>query len=312
MLLGRIGASRASTPPPSRTGELITLAARSGQSLAVSIREPRGAVRGTAILLHSMMASRRMWSAPRGRGLEGALVERGLRTLCLDFRGHGDSAPSASQGNRWTYGDLVGEDLPALVESARDRWPNDRMTVIGHSLGGHVAAASAAVSLIDIDALVILATNVWLPSFEPNPFLRAKKGAVVRMSRGITRARGFFPARALRLGSDDESAGMMDAWTGWWKRDVWTSDDSKIDYAPALQKLTVPVLAIASLGDKYLCTPDAALRFAKLAVSSQTEFELVRRADDGGPAPDHMELVTTRAAASIWQRIASFCVDRPS
>src|SRR3954467_9781632 len=177
MALGRIGALRVSTPPPSCTGELITLRTRSGQSLAFSLREPRGAIRGTAILLHSMMASRRIWTAPRARGLEGALVERGLRTLCLDFRGHGNSAPGAAQGNRWTYDDLVREDLPALVEAARDRWPRDRLSVIGHSLGAHVAAASAATKHPDIDTLVLLATNVWLPSFEPNPFLRAKKDA---------------------------------------------------------------------------------------------------------------------------------------
>ena len=311
MAIGRIGAARISTPPPGRAGELITLSTRSGQSLAVSLREPRGPVRGTAILLHSMMASRRMWSAPRGRGLEGALVERGLRTLCLDFRGHGNSAPGAAQGNCWTYDDLVREDLPALVEAARDRWPRDRLSIVGHSLGGHVAAASASMGLIDLDTLVLLATNVWLPSFEPNPFLRAKKEAVVRMTRGITRVRGYFPARALRLGSDDESAGMIGGWTSWWRHDRWASDDGSADYSAAMAKLSVRLLAVASVGDGYLCTPDAALRFAKLA-GARTELDLVRRADDGGSAPDHMELVTTREAASVWQRIATFCTDRPS
>jgi predicted alpha/beta hydrolase len=278
----------------------------------VGLREPRSTVRGTVILLHSMMASRRMWTVPRARGLEGALVERGLRTLCLDFRGHGESAPSASQGNRWSYDDLVREDLPAIVEAARDRWPTDRLTIVGHSLGGHVACAAASLELVDVDALVVLATNIWLPSFEPNPYLRTKKDAAARVSRTITRLRGYFPARALRLGSDDESAGVMEAWTDWWRQDRWTSADRTTDYAESLGKLRHPILAVASMGDNYLCTPDAALKFIKLAASSRTEFDLVRRADDGGPAPDHMELVTTRDAASVWQRVATFCIERPS
>src|SRR4051812_47702931 len=121
---GRIGLRRTSAPPPARQAELITLATSSGQSLAISLREPRGPIHGTAILLHSMMSSRRMFQLPAGRCLEAALVERGLRTLCLDFRGHGDSGPAASQGGQWTYEDLVREDIPALVRAARDRWPN--------------------------------------------------------------------------------------------------------------------------------------------------------------------------------------------
>src|SRR5262249_51974407 len=162
--------NRRTISPPARQAELVTLTTSSGQSLTVSLREPRGASRGTVILLHSMMASRTMFDAPRGQGLAHALVERGLRTLSLDFRGH---------GGRWGYDDLVREDLPALARAARDRWPGERLSVVGHSLGGHVAAASVATGVADVDAIVVLATNVWLPQFEGNPVTRAKKQAIV-------------------------------------------------------------------------------------------------------------------------------------
>ena len=303
-----IGRLRRRTPaPPAAPFEIITLKTASGWSLAVEIREPRGPIRGTAILLHSMMASRRIWNSPPEQGVTGVLNERGLRTLALDFRGHGESGPAASKGGIWSYDDLVREDVPALCRAARERWPNDRVTLVGHSLGGHVSIASVSTSLAHPDAIVVLATNVWLRSEEPNPILYARKAATTRLCELATRSRGFFPARALRVGSDDEAAPFMTGWTGWWRRDRWTSDDGHIDYLEAISSLRVPVLSIASLGDHYFCTPTGAVRFIKRAPAGQTRFELVRRADDGGRPPDHMQLVTTRAAVSAWHQVAEFC-----
>jgi predicted alpha/beta hydrolase len=255
-----------------------------------------------------MMASRRMWNNPEEQGVAAVLNEHGLRTLALDFRGHGESGPSASRGGRWSYDDLVREDVPVLCRAARERWPNARLTLVGHSLGGHVSLASLSTSRADADAVAVLATNVWMPSQEPNPLLRARKGAAVRLCEVATRMRGYFPARALSLGSNDEAAPFMESWIGWWKRDRWTSDDLATDYQATLSKLRIPVLAMASLGDHYLCTSACAYRFIKTVPPEWTTIEVVRRADDGGPAPDHMQLVTTRAAASAWHRVAEFCL----
>jgi predicted alpha/beta hydrolase len=236
-----------------------------------------------------------------------ALNEAGLRTLALDFRGHGDSGPNASRGGKWSYDDLVREDVPALCHAVRERWPGDRLTLVGHSLGGHVSLASVSSSLVEPDAMVVLATNIWLRSEEPNPILYAKKAAMVRFCEVATRARGFFPARAFGLGSDDEAAGLTYGWTGWWNRDRWTSDDESVDYLSTMSRIRIPILAIASAGDRYLCTAAGAARFIKRAPAGNTTFEVVRRSDTGDTAPDHMQLVTTRAAASVWPRIAAFC-----
>src|SRR5262249_47721938 len=131
---------------------------------------------------------------------------------------------------------------------------------------------------------------------------------IVEMSRGITRVRGYFPARGLGLGSDDESSVFMFGWTGWWKRDAWTSDDLAVDYAAAMRDLRVPMLALASQGDVLLCPPLGATRFAQFAPKSRVTIEIVRQGDDGDAPPDHMQLVTTRKAASSWQLVATFCI----
>jgi predicted alpha/beta hydrolase len=299
--------SRHPAPPPAES-EVITLATTSGVTLAVELREPRGA-RGTAILLHSAMASRRIWKASGNGGFAGVLAEHGVRTLALDFRGHGDSGICASRGGRWSFDDLVREDLPALCRAVRERWPRDRLTLVGHSLGGLVAIAAVATGLGDADAIVALATNVWLPGEEPNDFLRARKAAMVGVMRALTRARGYFPARAFRVGSDDEAEPYVEGWARNWDRDEWMNDDLGVDYRAAMATLRVPILALASVGDRVLCTPQAAFRFIGRASRANVRFELIRRSDDDGhDPPDHMAMVTTRGAVSSWHDTANFCL----
>jgi predicted alpha/beta hydrolase len=255
------------------------------------------------------MVSRRIWSSPTDGGFAGVLAEHGVRTLALDFRGHGESGMPAARGGRWTFDDLAREDVPALCRAVRERWPKDRLTLVGHSLGGQVGMVAAATGLADADAIALLATNVWLPGEEPHPILRARKGAVVRVMRAATRIAGYFPARALGIGPDDEAAPYIEAWASNWERDRWMSDDLAVDHFAAMSELRMPVLAIASLADSFLCTPQAAFRFVRRADRAKVRFELIRRSDDGASSPpDHMEMVTTRCALSSWHDTANFCL----
>jgi pimeloyl-ACP methyl ester carboxylesterase len=296
--------------PPAPDSEVVMVEMSSGPRLALEIREPRRASLGTAILLHPMMASRRVWNLPREGGVVSTLNDAGLRTLALDFRGHGESGPPASRGGTLTYDELVNEEIPAICRAARERWPAERVTLVGHSLGGHAAMASVAAGACEPDGLVLLATSVWMPSEEQNPVLSAKKAAIARACRGLSRTIGYFPARALGLGSDDEAAPLIESLVGFWRRDRWVSADGSIDYLEEMGNTTIAVLAIASAGDSLMCTPACAARFAKRLPPARAGFELVRQADDGGDPPNHLELLTTKKAVSSWRRIASFCAGR--
>jgi predicted alpha/beta hydrolase len=258
-----------------------------------------------AVLSHAMFARRTEFERPAGGGLAPFLADRGWRTIAFDFRGHGDSGPSASSGGVWGYDDLIQRDLPAVVACARARAKRLPVVVFGHSLGGNAALAAQGAGLLEADAVVAIAANVWMREQEPSRTRWAAKRALMVLVEGISRRRGYFPARALRLGSDDESARFMSALVRFAREGAWTSEDHTLDYAAARSKVTIPVLAMASHGDRLNCNPACAERMIG-ATRGPREFVCVGRADGGGPAPDHMGLVTSGTAMTAWQRAAEW------
>ena len=293
-------AARRGDPPASDGIESVEIHTTDGHALRATVREPRRGerFRGVAVLAHAMFARRSEWEKA---GFAGALSDRGWRTIAFDFRGHGDSGKSASAGADWTYDDLVLRDLPAVTLGARARAKGKKVIVVGHSLGGHVAMAALATGRIDIDGLALVASNVWLPETESSRVRWMAKVALTRAIEEVRLRRGFFPARALRQGSDDEASSYMAAL---WRivRGFWGSEDGRIDYWEAARSVRTPLFALASDGDPINAHVDCAARFALRAAGTVT-FDRLASSDDGSPPPGHMEMVTTAKCASSWGRL---------
>ena len=95
----------------------------------------------TAILLHPLRGDRRsMLSRAR------ALQRNGYSTLLVDLQAHGESI-----GENITVGHLEKHDVRAAVKFVRDTDPNQKIAIIGWSLGG----ASTVLASPDVDVIVL-------------------------------------------------------------------------------------------------------------------------------------------------------------
>ncbi len=298
--------ARRSDAPAGDGAEAVEVHTRDGRALRATVREPaRGAkARGVAVLAHAMFARRSEWERA---AFARFLAERGWRTIAFDFRGHGDSGPGAATGADWTYDDLALVDLPAVVDGARARARGrgrdaKKVIVVGHSLGGHVAVASQATGAMGADGLVLVASNVWLRETEPSGARWLAKLAIARAMDEVCARRGYFPARALRQGSDDEAPSYVAALGRVVASASWTSEDGRVDYGERMRRMRTPVYALASDGDPIHAHPECAARFA-LRAPGRVTFDRIARSDDGGAPPGHMEIVTTARSASAWARM---------
>lgn len=267
--------------PPRASFEELEIHTADGVALrAVMDDPPVGvALAGTCVLGHAMFARKTSFGRRDRPGLAHALAAAGFRTIAFDFRGHGDS-PSSDYG----YDDFVRFDLPSVVSAARARGEDMPVIVVGHSLGGHVALAAQGANLLEADAIVGLAANVWHPALERSLVRRAVKRVIASASiRAVARI-GRVPARALRLGSDDASLRYIDDLFRITRRAAWRSADGTHDYLANLANVTIPVANVVGTKDRLMCHPTAGESFLKRCAGPTALYS--------APA-GHMDLVTS-------------------
>ncbi|MEZ4296557.1 MAG: alpha/beta fold hydrolase [Polyangiaceae bacterium] len=263
------------------------------------------APRAVVLTLHAMMVNRRTMDRPAGRGLASTLAEAGLAVANLDFRAHGDSRPRVTEGALPTYDDYVLHDVPAMLTALRAAFPGLPVAVVGHSLGGHVTLiTSGLLPERAPDALVMLGANLWLPACEPSPLRRLAKRATLTAFVTIARALGTFDAPRLRFGTEAESLPYVEQFVTFWRTDALRSRDGTLDYAAAIARARLPILSVASEGDRLLAHPASVRAFLARAHAARVTHRTVRPGDLSPRAPDHMGLVTSPASRPLWDDIA--------
>lgn len=83
-------------------------------------------------------------TARKYEGLAQALVAAGCNVLVADWPGQGTSLPRPDRRHDYGYRELVEDFVPNLLAMAGRHFPGSRQVLLGHSLGGHVAALYAA------------------------------------------------------------------------------------------------------------------------------------------------------------------------
>lgn len=294
---------RARTKRPLPGSEQIEIRTADGWSLRADVHEPKDEPVGLAVMAHSLMGRRSDFErGVEGTGLVRFFVDRQWRVVVFDFRGHGESGPRPHQGANYGYDDFVVWDLPAIHAFARTRARrNLPVVLIGHSLGGHAGLAAQGVGLVAFDAVLAVGANVWLRALEASRgrwlIKRASLATLLAMCRRLDR----FPARALRLGSDDVARGCCEDLERFARTGEWGSADARVDYLAALARVRVPVLQMVSDGDRIECTPECGARFVAHC-GGPHEILRITRSDNGGAPPDHRGLVTDSGKRSAWER----------
>jgi predicted alpha/beta hydrolase len=246
----------------------------------------RGARR--VLLLHAMMTDGRYFGARKDGGFAQTLADAGLEVYVADFRGHGRSVPPHAGKGDWSFDDLCELDLPALFAATKPH------AIIGHSLGGLVAAAGIALGRIASPALLgLVTTSVWFGG-------SLKRRAIMGAYRGATKLLGRAPIRAVGAGNADESKTYVLQLTDWFRHERWTSLRG-LDYGDALARVTTPTFAVAGAGD-WMCKPADARAIAE-RIPSCDPLRIVGK-EYGDPIdPDHFELFTDPALTTFRREI---------
>lgn len=98
---------------------------------------PPAPSRGAVILIHGYAQNRYTWHSSR-RSFVNYLADDGWDVFNVDLRGHGRSRRFGAPFPR-TMDDYIAEDLPLFVKEARELSGQDRVFLVGHSMGGLIS-----------------------------------------------------------------------------------------------------------------------------------------------------------------------------
>jgi predicted alpha/beta hydrolase len=286
--------------------EARTIHTDDGWVLAAEFLPATSSAWGVAVCGHAMMCNRRTLDRPAGGGLGSTLAAAGLNTFLVDLRGHGESVlpdPSA----QYTYDDVVLRDIPSIVRTVHQWYPDLPLVWLGHSLAGHGAMAALGVHPdLPIAALVNLAGNVWLDALEPSRPMRWIKRAIAECWMGVSRIRGRFPARFLRVGTEDEALPYVAQLVGFSRQGRWGSLDGRHDYLALLERVGTPVFSVVGKADTWMCRPESARLWLEHATASHVTHRVVGDVEGDPVGIDHMGLVTNPAMKPVWNEMVDW------
>ena len=253
--------------------------------------------RPAVLLVHGAFTNHRFWlHATNGSGDGGGLAHflgaAGFDVWLADLRHHGDSAREP-RPLAWTFEDWVLRDAPTLVARIREETGGAPLAWLGHSAGG--AAGLCWLARVGAAAPPPLAAVVTLGTPGPRrlgPLRRTLAASTIAVSRAL----GRFPARALRIGNEDEAAGIIGEWMEWNVRGGWVGTDG-FDYFAGLAGVKTPYLGVAGGADRIFAPP-AACRQVVERVGAECKALAIE------PGLSHRGLVLDeRGRSSCWPNV---------
>ena len=247
------------------------------------------------LMVHGAMSNGRIFHSASGKGLAPFLARAGFDVFVLDLRGRGGSAPAIGPASRHGQTESICEDLPAAHARVRACCGDVPVHWVAHSWGGvlmHRCLLRHPRLLPQVRSCVYFACK---RSIHARNLTRLIQIDLFwnRLARLIIRAAGYLPARALRLGIDNESEKSHRQCMHWARVAPWVDSDDGFDYAAAAREHALPpTLYLAAAHDPCLGHPEDVRRFRDESGRHRSRLHLLARETGYLHDYDHASVLT--------------------
>lgn len=229
------------------------------------------------------------------------LAEDGFVPWILDWRGHGESqAPSAPA----TLDDVANYDLPAALHAVKKFHKQGKVFFVGHSGGGLAMsmwmARNPDLAKEQVHGLVLMAAQATRAAQS------LKNRTLISLIDIFLKVTRSAPGHLLKIGPEPESFALMRQWCKWNLTQKFSGLDG-FDYLQHLSEVTVPVLALAGAGDRFIAPTRGCQELAESFGGNQVQFQQCGRASGYAEDYTHDRLILSKSASvQIWPMISEW------
>lgn len=266
----------------------IRIPAADGFPLAATVFESPAAGAGTVLVVPATGVVRRIYS-----DYARHLADSGFNAITWDWRGTGESRPSALRGFDATMTSWGRDDLAGIIDWATANLPG-QVNAVAHSFGGQ--ALGLAPNGRSLRRIVTIGSQIGYWRLWPAP-VRYKYALLwYLLLPGLTRMAGRFPAKLFGLG-EDLPKGVALEWASWCRSPEY------LGAWDGHRAIDAPLLAVCFSDDIYAPRPAFEALHARYG-SREKVLRWISPSDIGREYVGHFGFFRKGTVPGIWEEIA--------
>ncbi len=184
-----------------------------------------------------------------------ALKEMGYIAVTADLRGTGKSSIKAQKRN-FGYHEMISFDWPVILDKVNKHFPNNKIYLLGHSLGGQLNVLFASQHQQLISGLILAAScSVYYKSWKFPLNLGVLFGT--QTARLLVKLLGYFPGKKVGFAGTEAKNVILD-WAYNARTGKYKPLNNNVDFETDFKNIKIPVLAVSFEADKL--APQKAVR----------------------------------------------------
>ena len=209
------------------------------------------------LLLHGSVESGRIFYSLTQKGWGPFLARNGYDVFIPDTRGRGESRPPVKRGTNYGNPETILDDMPLILNAIQEIKGNGPMHWMAHSWGGiQMLCFLARFPETPVSSMVFFSAVRLKRVKNLARFLNINLGYNIFL-RIVANIMGYFPAKSLNVGSENEFFQQFEQTRVWIMKRPWKSPRDEFDYATQIPETRFPpTLYLAGAGDVFMGHPD--------------------------------------------------------